>query len=89
MIRSDFECRICGHRFEKDINAMTAIDLMECPKCGKMECWRIITFRGGLRADPTWLDSACEVLQPDGERPIESRSEFDKYLKKHDIVQRC
>jgi hypothetical protein len=31
------------------------------------------------------------VLQTDdpAEKRIESRSEFDRYLKKHDIIQRC
>lgn len=89
MIRSDFECRICGHRFEKDIDISVDVGLMECPKCTEKNILRIISFNTGHRADPTWLESACEVLQADDEKPIESRSEFDKYLKKHDIVQRC
>ena len=84
-----YECK-CGNKFEKYIER-TDYDIteyMQCPHClmfGK----RIISFNIGHRADPTWLGSACEVLQPDGERPIESRDEFNKYLKKHDIVQRC
>lgn len=89
MILSDFECRICGYIFENTFDESTAIDLMECPKCGKMEVFRIITSNTGHRADPLWLESACEVLQADDEKPIESRSEFDRYLKEHNIEPRC
>lgn len=86
MILVDYECFVCGHVFERMADSSKLFKV--CPECDGI-ARRIISFNTGLRADPTWLDSACEVLQPDGERPIESRSEFDKYLKKHDIVQRC
>jgi len=86
MIVVDFECFVCGHVFEQMEDSSKLFKT--CPECGHI-ARRIISFNTGHRADPTWLDSACEVLQPDGERPIESRSEFDKYLNKHDIVQRC
>lgn len=84
-----YECPFCDRVFE-DIVPISDFDLtgyLMCV-CGCL-AKRIITFNTGHRADPIWLDSACELLQPDAERPIESRSEFDKYLKKHDIVQRC
>jgi putative FmdB family regulatory protein len=87
VIAVDFQCFECKHIFEELLEDSDT-DTMQCPKCHRI-AKRIVTFRGGFRADPTWLDSACEVLQPDGERPIESRFEFDKYLKKHDIGQRC
>lgn len=87
MILSDFECFDCRYIFEELLEDSDT-DTMRCPKCHG-EAKRIITSNTGHRADPIWLESACEVLQADDERPIESRSEFDKYLKKHDIVQRC
>ena len=90
MARYTYECLECKHTVEKDFH-IRDFDLTKtvcCDKCGAL-AKRIITFRGGLRADPTWLESTLPFLQPDAEKPIESRSEFDKYLKKHDIVQRC
>lgn len=35
--------------------------------------------------DVKWLPSARETLQPDGERPIETRGEHKKYLKDHHL----
>lgn len=87
LIVSDFECTFCLHIFE-DYLIEPETYIRQCPKCHNI-AKRIITFNAGHRADPTWLESACDLLQPDGERPIESKSEFDKYLKKHNIVQRC
>lgn len=86
MILVDFECYVCRHVFEEMEDSSKLFKT--CPKCDSI-ARRILSFNTGHRADPIWLDSAIELLQPDGERPIESRSEFDKYLKQHDIVQRC
>lgn len=95
MIAADFECA-CGNIFERFVTTHeTPYPWLEeryqqCPQCDRM-AKRIISFRGGFRADPVWLDSACTLLQTDdpAEKPIESRSEFNRYLKKHDIIQRC
>lgn len=85
-----YECVECGHTLEKEFH-IRDFDLTRtvgCDKCHGL-AKRIISFNSAHRADPTWLPSAIKVLQPDGERPIESRSELDTYLKKHDIIQRC
>ena len=89
MIVSDFEC-LNGHRFEDFVRDTEWDHYRRCPKCQRLSK-RILTFRGGFRADPVWLDSACMLLQPDDpyEKRIESRTEFDKYLKEHNIIQRC
>ena len=86
MILVDFECYVCGFVFEEMEEASKLFK--NCPECGSI-ARRILSFNTAHRADPIWLDSAIEVLQPDGERPIESRSEFNDYLKKNNIVQRC
>ncbi len=85
-----YECVECGHTLEKEfpIRDFDLTQTVDCEKCHAL-AKRIINFNSAHRADPTWLGSACEVLQPDGEKPIESRDEFNKYLKKHDIIQRC
>jgi len=86
MILVDFECSFCAVIFEESVDS--AIKFGKCPECGNIAN-RIYTMNSGHRADPAWLESAVEVLQGDGERPIESRSEFNDYLKKNNIVQRC
>ena len=42
-----------------------------------------ILSRGTVLTDDnvSWLPSAVKVLQPDYERPIETRKEYEKYLK--------
>ena len=87
MINADFECSNCEHIFEVFlVDRETKIEI--CPKCSGLSR-RILSFRGAYRADPLWLPSAVKVLQADGERPIESRSEHDRYLKERDISHRC
>lgn len=86
MIAVDFQCPECGLIFEEIVDS--CVQFTGCPEC-EIDAKRIYSFNTGHRADPTWLPSALDLLQPDGEKRIESRSELDKYLKKHNIVQRC
>ena len=88
----DFSCPKCGitvEVFQKLDEATPTIP------CSKFDCQgqavRVITHGHGaaLRDAPIWLDSAKTLLQPDGERPIESRGEYKKYLKEHRIAERC
>jgi len=46
-----------------------------------------ILSRGAVLTDDnvSWLPSAIKVLQPDYERPIETREEYKKYLKDHNL----
>jgi len=83
-----YECK-CGNTFEEvlPISDFDKTEYMKCPKCGE-SAKRIISNRGALRDEPTWLASACMTLQPDDERPLQTRSEFNRYLKKHDIGER-
>ena len=86
MILVDFECFVCGHVFERIEDSSKLFKT--CPECDSI-ARRIITFNTGHRADPIWLESTLPFIQPDGERPIESKQEFDAYKKKHNIVSRC
>lgn len=85
-----YECAVCGHILTKEFR-IRDFDLTKtvcCDKCNAL-AKRIISFNTGHRADPTWLPSAVKLLQADGERPIESRHDHDRYLKEHDISHRC
>jgi len=90
MPRYTYQCLQCEHTVEKDflIRDFDLTATVCCDKCGAL-AKRIISFNTGHRADPTWLPSALEVYQADGEKPIESVSEFNKDMKKHNVAQRC
>lgn len=43
----DYECRKCGHRFEK-FQAITAAPLRNCPKCRKGRVVRLLSGGAGI-----------------------------------------
>lgn len=42
-----------------------------------------------LRDEPTWLPDSRRQLQYSDEKPFETRSEYKRYLKQHNIIERC
>lgn len=82
-----FECS-CGNKQEE------VFKINNCPKeifcvCGK-KAKKIIVAGGGIQCDSindvSWLSSALDNLQPDGERRLTSRSEYKRYLKEKNII---
>lgn len=68
----------------------------DCPKsilcdCGERAKKFISAGHGGIQTDNKvpWMDSACKVLQRDGERPIETRTEYKAYLKKNHLTPKA
>jgi len=59
-----------------------------CEKCGGVAV-RILS-PGGIQCDSagdiSWLPSALKVLQPDHEKPIETRGEYKRYLKEKQLI---
>jgi putative FmdB family regulatory protein len=43
----EYECKACGHRFEKS-QSMTAPALKNCPECHKPEAKRLISSGSGI-----------------------------------------
>jgi len=83
-----FECP-CGNRQDE------IFKINECPEeiscsCGKIAKKIIISGNGGIQCDSindvSWLPSALDNLQPDGERRLTSRSEYKRYLKEKRII---
>jgi hypothetical protein len=83
-----FECS-CGKRQDK------IFKINECPKetlcsCGGTAKKIIANGNGGIQCDSindvSWLPSAIDNLQPDGERRLTSRSEYKRYLKEKNII---
>ena len=87
MPRYDFECRTCGYCEEIICKVGELPSSLPCPTCHVGEMRQNIGC-AILRDEPTWLPSARETLQVEDEKPIESRHEYKKYLKTHNIVER-
>ena len=76
----EFECQ-CGKISEDFFRVAECPDSIDC-ECGK-KAKKILSMRGGIQTDNdvTWLPSAVDVLQPDYEQRITTRTEYKKYLK--------
>lgn len=84
----DFECYQCGHIHEEIVD--NEIQNLPCPKCNGLSRKIITVGHGGLQTDTncTWLESACMTLLKPGEKPLETRDEYKRYLKQNDIIEK-
>jgi putative FmdB family regulatory protein len=86
-----YECPRCKKITEKvhRIDSIPKKVRCETKGCGRM-ARRIIPQSGAIQCDSVndvkWLPSACKVMQRDGERPVTSRTEYNKYLKDNNLV---
>lgn len=92
MILYDYECQNCAKEFTKILPMSDSHKIQVCPECGGFSQKIFKKGHGGIRCDSandvSWLSSACETLLPDGHRPLESRSEYKRYLNQHGIIER-
>ena len=83
----EYHCRICKKTIEKFHKVNRVPKRIRCD-CGCL-AKKIISIPG-VQADSIndvkWLPSACQTLQRHGEKPIESRSEYNRYLKEKGIA---
>ena len=83
----EYKCKRCRRVTEKFYTVNQSPERVKCA-CGKMA--KKILSRGAIRCDSindvSWLPSARMVLQPDGERPIETRGQYNRYLKDNNLV---
>ena len=86
----DFECTGCGKRHEMFFSIDKCPKSVPCPNCKEPAVKIIVPGHGGVFCDSDvdvpWLASAREVLQPDHEKPIETRQEYHRYLKERNII---
>jgi hypothetical protein len=63
---------------------------LPCPKCNGISRKIITLGHGGLKTDTnfTWLESASKVLVAPGEKPIESRTAYNRHLKQNGIYEK-
>ena len=80
----EWYCKHCLKVTERMFRVSECPDQIKCA-CGKIA--KKILSRGAVLTDDnvSWLPSAIKVLQPDYERPIETREEYKKYLKDHNL----
>ena len=87
----EYECQKCGNTDEKVYPMASFPKTCKCSKCGG-RAKKIIS--GYIQRDePTWLDDAVRGALQDtdnvragAERPIETRTELNRYLKEHNLV---
>ena len=82
----DYECSKCGQITEKIYPIEACPEKISCI-CGGMA--KKIIGSGGLQTDGNvpWLASVIDQLKPDyDKKPVETRTEFKKYLKSHGLV---
>jgi len=85
-----FECLYCGKDTDKFFKIDNCPKYILCPICGDDARKVIVSGHGSIQCDNMvdvpWLESAVQNLQPDHERPIETRGEYNRYLKENNII---
>lgn len=86
----DFECPVCGNIQEQFYNINDCPGTVQCSECGNDAHKIIVHGHGTIQCDSIvdvpWLPSALKVLQPDGEKPLQTRGEYKQYLKEKNII---
>lgn len=88
-----YECRVHGE-FDEAMSARHMRGDMPCPECGRKSPKVIVLGHGGVHMDnASWInDELRGCLQPQAaietgvEKPIETRGELNRYLKRKNIT---
>jgi putative FmdB family regulatory protein len=82
-----YECKHCGRIQEHITKISNKPKSILCPACEEA-AFPIISASGAVHTDGDvkWLNSARMTLQRDNEKPIETRSEWKKYLKTNNLT---
>jgi putative FmdB family regulatory protein len=81
-----WNCEDHGH-FDKIYKMADKPNIAPCPECGMISTQ--VPVCGGIQGDePAWLNDPQVLgsLQKQGERPIENRTQYKKYMKDNNIV---
>jgi putative FmdB family regulatory protein len=89
----DYECSKCDNVQEEFFKVKDKPLWVRCKKCGNMAAPVIMVGHGGIfREEPVWLDDGVRTALQDTDRvalglekPIETRSEYKRYLKENGI----
>lgn len=85
----EYECIDCGNSEEMICSVNSFPDSIRCHVCGAI-AQKVINFGGSILSDtPAWIDQTVRnQIQGDNEKPIETRAEYKKYLREHNIVEK-
>ena len=87
----DYQCDTCGREFEL-LRTVAKMENAPCPLCQGRGTRIFTQGHGGVQCDSginvPWLPSATMTLQPEHERPVETRGEYRRYLRKNGIVEK-
>lgn len=86
-----YECENCGRIFDLQMKVKDMVTMTVCEICDGDARKIIVPGHGGIQDDhPVWLDNSvrCQLqcLDDPTEKPINTRSEYNKYLKDNGIV---
>ncbi len=84
----EYKCTKCDNTFEQVLSLENYDKKQDCPKCGQ-KSKKLISL-GGIQDDhPVWLDNSIIRQLQDNDDPstrtIESRTEYNQYLKDNGI----
>ena len=84
----EYQCKKCDKVHEKVFKMTNFPNTIKCD-CGgsaRKIMSRSATFTDN---DVPWMPSASKVLTKHHERPIETRTEYKKYLKENSLAPKC
>ena len=81
-----YACESCNREMDKVFPMKDCPHEVECVYCRAMA--KKILSASAIQTDNKvkWLQSACEVLQKHGEKPLETRTEYNQYLKDNKLI---
>ncbi len=86
----EYECVNCGKRQEIFFKLADFPEAVKCPQCGEQAVKIIVSGHGAIQCDSindvSWLPSALDNLQPDHERRLETRRQYNTYLKEKGMI---
>lgn len=86
----EYHCR-CGKKMEVFHKIRRVPKKHRC-SCGWM-AKRAIPSSGAIQCDSVndvkWLPSACMTLQKNGEPPLQSRTEYKRYMRDNHIISKA
>lgn len=86
----EYQCEECTNHFDMFFPLKEWDVIPECPDCGG-NGKKVLTCQI-QRDEPVWLDESVRGALQDmeaGERPIENRTQYKRYLKDNGIVERA
>ena len=85
-----FECQSCKNEQDEFHKIAFCPNKVRCNICGERSVKVISSGHGSIRCDSMnnvpWLESAVANLQPDHERPVQTRGEYKRYLRDNGII---